>query len=613
MEASNWDHLVRSSKAGSESAFNELYLLTRDAAFFVAVSITKNQEDALDILQEAYLKAWKNLAALRDPAQFKPWFNQITANAAKSYIKKRNPTLFGDVAALNSVDCPDLQADKDTAYIPDASLDVAETRQLIMEIIEGLPEDQRLCVMLYYYEDMPITDIAAALELPPGTVMSRLRLARDKIGRGVNDLEKRKGIKLYSVAPIPLAIYLLRQLPAHESAALPPFILGNATTTASAGAGIAAKIAGLGLPKLAAICTTAAVLVGAGAAIAVLANRDAKQSLPRAMPAEKAVIAETFTQPLISLPALEALVPFQGETAKRAADALFLPATPTQRQGIATERGIINMRDTTDAAADAAMATEKKSNPADTAGPATTIRPTIAARRTATAKPTTNITATTSANITATTSAVPTTSKPTTTPVFTTTSKPITTPAPTTTSKPITTPAPTTTSKPTTTPAPTTTSKPITTPAPTTTAKPTTTPAPTTTATTTTTAVPTTVSPDGRFLLREYGVGWEIAEYLSSSANVWIPPVIDGKTVLRVGAGAFQGKGLADVVVNDPLTAIGDYAFADNPGLIIELPGTVASIAGDVFSGCVGLVVLCPAGSYAESYANGMGFTVVNV
>ena len=85
--------LAQKAVQGDVSAFNELYLLTRNRAWFVVLSITKNEDDAMDILQDAYLKAWQKRESLRQPEKFVSWFNQVTANTARDFLRSRKPLL----------------------------------------------------------------------------------------------------------------------------------------------------------------------------------------------------------------------------------------------------------------------------------------------------------------------------------------------------------------------------------------------------------------------------------------------------------------------------------------------------------------------------------------
>jgi len=260
--------LTEQAQKGSQDAFNELYRLTRDRAFFVARSIAGNEQDALDIIQDSYLKAWQNLHGLKQPEQFPAWLRQITGNTAKNYLRRGKPQLFLPGGEENLLD---FQAEEDGAYIPDAAMDTAETRRLIMEIVDGLPEDQRLCVLMYYYDDMGLPEIAAALDIPQSTVTSRLYRARRKISDGVEDLERR-GTKLYGAAPGPLLVWLLRGAAAESAAtALPPVVLGGAAAgTAAVGGGVLASFA---VPKIIAGIAALAIAGGGAAAGAEAAKR----------------------------------------------------------------------------------------------------------------------------------------------------------------------------------------------------------------------------------------------------------------------------------------------------------------------------------------------------
>jgi len=281
MEATNDRLTALAARAaqGDGDAFNELYRLTRDRAYFVAYSVTRSEQDALDILQDSYLKAWQNCAGLKNPAVFTAWLHQIVGNTAKDFIKKRRPQLF---EPLEGDDDPlALQPERDAEYIPDAAMDTAETRRLIMGIIDALPEDQRLCVLLYYYDDMPVADIAHSLELQATTVKNRLALARKKISKAVEELERSGKVKLYGAAPIPLLVWLLRS----ACVPLPPAILAAPAATAAATATSAASVGGTAaavvLPVKIIAAIAAAVIATGGAVAAV-------KHLPKA-PAEVTV------------------------------------------------------------------------------------------------------------------------------------------------------------------------------------------------------------------------------------------------------------------------------------------------------------------------------------
>ncbi|MDR1734957.1 MAG: sigma-70 family RNA polymerase sigma factor [Oscillospiraceae bacterium] len=248
--------------------FNELYLRTRDKAWVIALSIAKNEEDALDILQDAYLSAWRHMKNLRDPEKFGPWLNSIVANTAKNYLKARNAHAF--VPTEEDADLPAWQPETDPAFLPDAALDTAETRHLLQGVIDNLPEEQRLVVLLHYYNDMTLEEISVSTGVPLNTIKGRLRYGRRKVTDEVQALEKR-GVRVRGAAPIPLVIWALKLAMAESVPLLPAAIIGGGTA-------VGGVLAVIGVKKL--IAATAAVIIG-GTAVggAILATR------PKAEPA----------------------------------------------------------------------------------------------------------------------------------------------------------------------------------------------------------------------------------------------------------------------------------------------------------------------------------------
>ena len=112
--------LGRKAWQGSQEAFNELYRLTRDRAYFVAFTIAKEEQDALDILQDSFLKAWQHIGDLQAPWDFGAWLKRIVGNTAKDFIKQRKPLMFQQGREVET-DILDLQVEKDSEYTSSSS------------------------------------------------------------------------------------------------------------------------------------------------------------------------------------------------------------------------------------------------------------------------------------------------------------------------------------------------------------------------------------------------------------------------------------------------------------------------------------------------------------
>lgn len=166
-------------QAGDGRVFNDLYEATRPAAYFTALKIARNEQDAEDILQEAYIQLLDKIKSLENPQTFPSWFNQIVANKAKDYLKKKNPQFLEDAGAERAY--TEETEDDDRDFIPEDSMDKIELQLEMMRIIDSLSDVQRTCVLLYYYDEMPVKEIAASLDVSEAAVKSRLFHARREI------------------------------------------------------------------------------------------------------------------------------------------------------------------------------------------------------------------------------------------------------------------------------------------------------------------------------------------------------------------------------------------------------------------------------------------------
>lgn len=281
--------LVALAREGNQDALAALYEKTYNGVFYTIKSMIKDEDTVLDLLQDTYVKAFTHLDGFQGDSKFSPWVRQIGANTARDYLKKKKPMLFTDLAAGEEPDEPVEEhfADLNAGNLPDEVLDRAETTRLVREIIDGLPEDQRAVIGMYYYQEMPVKDIAAALGASESAVKSRLLYGRRKIEAQVRDLEK-KGTKLYGLAPIPFLLWLMGAQEA-QAAQLPngqilQNVLASAGQAGAAGAGAAsatgagaasqggtaaavgakAAAGGLGAAKLGLIAVAAVAVIGAG-------------------------------------------------------------------------------------------------------------------------------------------------------------------------------------------------------------------------------------------------------------------------------------------------------------------------------------------------------------
>lgn len=170
------DRLVERARRGDSRAFAALASKHRRSLYCTAYSILGSSWDASDAVQEALLEGWARVDALRDPAHFKPWLARILVNTCFDALGRRSRVIL-------SGDAPPEDPRRADAHTFVGS----ETQLDLLRAIRGLEKDQRMVVALRFFNDLKIDDIAAMLDVPAGTVKSRInralaRLAQD-LGR----------------------------------------------------------------------------------------------------------------------------------------------------------------------------------------------------------------------------------------------------------------------------------------------------------------------------------------------------------------------------------------------------------------------------------------------
>lgn len=165
--------LIDQALAGRSEAFGQLVLKYQDRLFNAIVHTVGNAEDARDVVQEAFVRAFLKLDSFQRQSSFSTWLYRIAFNTAMSQRRRRRPMASTDQARENyHVEPIDDQGDP--AHIADS----AERCRQVREAIAQLAEDHRAVVVLRDMEDYDYETIAEILDLPVGTVRSRLHRAR---------------------------------------------------------------------------------------------------------------------------------------------------------------------------------------------------------------------------------------------------------------------------------------------------------------------------------------------------------------------------------------------------------------------------------------------------
>ena len=174
------ERLLRRCQAGERPAFEPLVIRYRERAYFFALGLTGNEEDARDISQEAFVRAFQNLNRFRIGLPFYPWFHRILRNLCYDHLSRRSRR--GETS-LDSVVCAAIPG---TEGDPEESAIAAERRKAVWEAIQDLSPGEREIIILREFQDHSYADIARILGCPRGTVMSRLFYARRRLREKLN-------------------------------------------------------------------------------------------------------------------------------------------------------------------------------------------------------------------------------------------------------------------------------------------------------------------------------------------------------------------------------------------------------------------------------------------
>ncbi|MDR9854954.1 sigma-70 family RNA polymerase sigma factor [Paenibacillus sp. VCA1] len=166
----NESEVLRAQK-GDKEAFISLIKRLELRMYNIARSIVKKEEDCADAMQETVLKAYRSLPTLQNPRFFNTWMCRILINECNTLLRKKSKT-------VSMAEPP-----QEAVYVPQA----ADIRMDLRDAVDRLEETQRTIVILYYFEDMTIQQIADMLEMSAGAVKTRLYRARMTLSRRLKE------------------------------------------------------------------------------------------------------------------------------------------------------------------------------------------------------------------------------------------------------------------------------------------------------------------------------------------------------------------------------------------------------------------------------------------
>src|SRR5882672_2472608 len=182
--------LVRAAQQGDMPAFEELVARHRDKIYARAYSMMKNEEEAVDLSQEAWVKGWQRLKQFQGESSFGTWLTRIVINLCLDQLRKHKRQRTESIEAMTEESGGVERQMPVVTTNPTAGLERGELRQRIDRALGQLSHEHRTALVLHEIEEMEYKEIAKTMGCSIGTVMSRLFYARRKMAALLGDLRK---------------------------------------------------------------------------------------------------------------------------------------------------------------------------------------------------------------------------------------------------------------------------------------------------------------------------------------------------------------------------------------------------------------------------------------
>jgi RNA polymerase sigma-70 factor, ECF subfamily len=182
--------LVRAAQSGNMAAFEELVARHRDKIYARAFSMMRNEEEAIDLSQEAWVKGWQRLRQFQGEASFGTWMTRIVINLCLDQLRKHKRQRTESIEEMNE-ETGGVERQMPVVTInPTAGLERSELRSRIDRALGQLSYEHRTVLVLHEFEELEYKEIAKVMGCSIGTVMSRLFYARRKMAALLSDLKK---------------------------------------------------------------------------------------------------------------------------------------------------------------------------------------------------------------------------------------------------------------------------------------------------------------------------------------------------------------------------------------------------------------------------------------
>jgi RNA polymerase sigma-70 factor (ECF subfamily) len=177
----NEKQLIQKAKMGDEKSFESLILGCQSKAYNIAIRYLKNEEDAMDALQESFIKIFRHLKSFKEDSRFDTWVYRIVVNTCNDILRKNSTRKTTDSIFRSEDDKETVIEIPDSSGSPEEVFDKKEKSEFIVACMDKLSQDQREIIILRDIQGFSYDEISEILKCSVGTVKSRINRSRLKL------------------------------------------------------------------------------------------------------------------------------------------------------------------------------------------------------------------------------------------------------------------------------------------------------------------------------------------------------------------------------------------------------------------------------------------------
>lgn len=206
MTKSQIAQLIKYVQKGDAEAFAQIYNLYFNSVYYLALKLTKNEHDARDAAQDTMLNLYRNIHNVSTQKSLSAYINKIAYNSSIDVLRKRKGSLRQDDDAIDALE----QIAEDNAdFIPHRFVENMETRNLLLELIDELNDTLKSVIILFYYNELSIKQIARILNIQESAVKKRLVRGREVLKKQIEKHDHRKGV--FRALAVPILTQIMRE------------------------------------------------------------------------------------------------------------------------------------------------------------------------------------------------------------------------------------------------------------------------------------------------------------------------------------------------------------------------------------------------------------------